>query len=545
MGHLMPQPLKHPKTGVYWFRKTVPERLRSTVGKREIKFSLGTKDPREAKLRYPEAAARADLILQQATEGKARLTHQQVLALAADWYRRELEERSADPGDAELLFIQSGLLEDLYDENLTDHFREREEFLGDLAGSVPLQEKYKATAFLQEVRPEVDALLAREGLVIDRDSHERLSEQVFFNKMRLLNALQRRATGDYRANGFGEKLPKWDRREIQNRRGAAATLTSLLDAWATERKPPERTLYEWRRIVGRLGEHLGHEDAERITKRDLVAWKDALVASGKAAKTVKNHVDIIHALYNSALENERLERTDNPAKGVKVRARENVATRRQSYSDEDAALILKAARKEKGYRRWVPWLLAFTGARLDEVCQALAADIRQDPATGFWYLDINAEAGKKLKNVGSARKVPLHPALIREGFLDFVKSRGRGPLFPDLKPDRFGSRGGNATKVLGRWTRSLGITDRAKAPNHSWRHRFKDVCRAAGIEKSVHDALTGHASSDVGDGYGSGYELPRLAPEIERIKVPKGLLDAIEQTSGRDAPVVRSVGLRD
>jgi hypothetical protein len=268
MGQLMPQPFKHPKTGVYWYRKTVPERLRSTVGKREIKFSLGTKDPREAKLRYPEAAARADQILQQATQGKVRLTHQQVLALAAEWYRRELEAKGADPGDAELLSIQSGILIDLYDDNLEGAYREAEEWIGEAATATPPRQKYKDLGFLQEVRPEVDALLAREGLVGDQDSLERLSEQVFFNKIRLLNALRRRALGDYREDGLLTRLPKWDRREAQKKPMATTTLTSLFEAWAAERQPPERTLYEWQRIIGRLAEHLGHEDAERVTKKD-------------------------------------------------------------------------------------------------------------------------------------------------------------------------------------------------------------------------------------------------------------------------------------
>jgi hypothetical protein len=30
------------------------------------------------------------------------------------------------------------------------------------------------------------------------------------------------------------------------------------------------------------------DDAERVTKADLIGWKDALLASGKGAKTVKN-----------------------------------------------------------------------------------------------------------------------------------------------------------------------------------------------------------------------------------------------------------------
>jgi integrase len=169
-------------------------------------------------------------------------------------------------------------------------------------------------------------------------------------------------------------------------------------------------------------------------------------------------------------------------------------------------------------KRWVPWLLAFTGARLDEVCQAYTADLRQDQ--GIWYLDVNEERGKKLKNPGSARRVPLHQAILDEGFLEYVKSLPEGSLFPDLKPDRFGSPGGTATKRLGRWVRSLGIEDPRKVPNHSWRHRFKDLCRGAGIEKAVNETLMGHASSDVGDRYGLGYPLKTLADAIAKIPVP-------------------------
>jgi integrase len=57
-------------------------------------------------------------------------------------------------------------------------------------------------------------------------------------------------------------------------------------------------------------------------------------------------------------------------------------------------------------------------------------------------------------------------------------------------------------------------------PNHSWRHRFKDLCRDAGIEKAVAEALMGHAARDVGDRYGSGYSLKTLAQAIEKIPVP-------------------------
>jgi integrase len=169
-------------------------------------------------------------------------------------------------------------------------------------------------------------------------------------------------------------------------------------------------------------------NAERVSKADLIGSRDALLGSGKAAKTVKNHIDVVGALYRSALDNERLQRSDNPAKGVRVAGRQIRPKERLPFTDEEAALILQAARREAGVKRWVPWLLAFTGARLDEVCQAYTSDVRKDQ--GIWYLDINENYGKRLKNADSVRKVPLHHALLEEGLLDYVQSLPEARFFP-------------------------------------------------------------------------------------------------------------------
>jgi hypothetical protein len=62
----------------------------------------------------------------------------------------------------------------------------------------------------------------------------------------------------------------------------------------------------------------------------------------------------------------------------------------------------------------------------------------------------------------------------------------------------------NATKTVGRCVgEKVGITDKRKAPNRSWRHRFVDQCRATGIARDVRFALDGHAGRDEGDEYGS------------------------------------------
>jgi hypothetical protein len=54
MALAMARPWKHPRTGIYWFRKRVPDELRGVIGKLEEKRILKTRDPAEAKVRHLE-----------------------------------------------------------------------------------------------------------------------------------------------------------------------------------------------------------------------------------------------------------------------------------------------------------------------------------------------------------------------------------------------------------------------------------------------------------------------------------------------------------
>lgn len=44
--------LKHPRTGIYWYRRGVPAAARKAFGKREINQTLGTQDRRKAILAW-------------------------------------------------------------------------------------------------------------------------------------------------------------------------------------------------------------------------------------------------------------------------------------------------------------------------------------------------------------------------------------------------------------------------------------------------------------------------------------------------------------
>ena len=70
----MASPFKDPRTGIYDYRKVVPERLRSLVGQREIKESLGTKDAHEAKRLFLSVAVKREGVLREAGAAPCRAT---------------------------------------------------------------------------------------------------------------------------------------------------------------------------------------------------------------------------------------------------------------------------------------------------------------------------------------------------------------------------------------------------------------------------------------------------------------------------------------
>jgi hypothetical protein len=102
-----------------------------------------------------------------------------------------------------------------------------------------------------------------------------------------------------------------------------------------------------------------------------------------------------------------------PAARINIDLKSRSSEKRRGYTDEEAKIILRAARAaEEAHKRWVPWVCAYTGARIAEICQLRPEDIKK--IDGIWCIAFAAEAGS-LKNVNSERAVPVHSALEDEG----------------------------------------------------------------------------------------------------------------------------------
>ena len=82
---------------------------------------------------------------------------------------------------------------------------------------------------------------------------------------------------------------------------------------------------------------------------------------------------------------------------------------------------------------WLPLLGLYHGNRLEEFAQLHRSDVRCED--GIWYMDINDEGEKQLKNEQSKRRVPVHPFIQELGFLQYVTSIASEPterIFPQL-----------------------------------------------------------------------------------------------------------------
>ena len=270
----------------------------------------------------------------------------------------------------------------------------------------------------------------------------------------------------------------------------------------------------WEYQIDSLIKFLGHSDARKITKRNLLDWRDSLMASGKSAKTVSDKsLAAIKAVLRWAFHNDRL--PTNEAATVRQEIPKKIQRRERGYTTPEAVEILRTAvyyqpadvtnlsNRESEHRsaakRWVPLLCAFTGARVTEITQLRKEDIQLEGDR--WLLRITPDAGSV--KTGHYRDVPLHKQILELGFIDFVKAVRAGPLFHGATtPDKFLSGARVTSGKLSEWLQSLQLVPENVQPSYGWRHRFKTQGRELAMSDRVLDAIQGHPGKTASDSYG-------------------------------------------
>jgi hypothetical protein len=399
----MTRPQKHPDSGYYWFRKRVPDDLRDLIGKREEHFSLGTRDPSEAKRLHALKLAEIEERWANLRAGQRPLSPDDIARLASEigeQLRRQLE---ADPYQTLRWDVEVGAR--LW--TASDTLDVYSDITQPLSPADRKRLDQQNICYLL-----VDKRLNGRGVAANPEDRERLARAASLQVQRIIQNHEAYLLGRPEISAGG-----WEPSKL---RAPATPLTfeAIIQGWRVEKKPNEKTEYSWRRVMKELSEFLGQDDARRVSADDLVSWKADLLAKGRAAKTIRDSkLAPVRAIFQWAVDNRKLD--SNPAARINIDLKSRSTEKRRGYTDDEAKIVLRAARSsEEAHRRWVPWVCAYTGARIAEICQLRAEDIKQ--IDGIWCIAFAAEAGS-LKNVNSERVVPVHSALKNEGFLNLPR----------------------------------------------------------------------------------------------------------------------------
>ena len=209
-------------------------------------------------------------------------------------------------------------------------------------------------------------------------------------------------------------------------------VSEVLERWITERRPSSKTEAEFRAAWTRMTAlALDGRDApiKSVTKANIRQLKDRLlVAKGRRGEVALSPVTVSKVLaacktiFQWATNNGLVE--SNPCVGITVAGakRGNGDKARLPY-DADTLKKLFDVKRKGAANYWLPYLGLYQGARLEELCQLRVEDVKTEPGTGIVYLDIHGRDGRKVKTQSSERKVPLHPELVRLGFLNYVEQQ--------------------------------------------------------------------------------------------------------------------------
>jgi integrase len=298
----------------------------------------------------------------------------------------------------------------------------------------------------------------------------------------------------------------------------------LWEGYCKARKPGPKTIKKWLPYFDLLMALVCTDDMSQVTTAHLISWRDHLQQTDLSPLTIRDgYIAAMKAFFGWAKRQHKL--PFDPSAEVFVEVSDKSKKKMRGFRLNEAQKILSATLapfsdlmtpENRAARRWVPWLRAYTGARVNEMTQLRAKDVQN--LNGIWCIHITPEAGDV--KTSEKRLVPLHPHLIEQGFLDFAqRKKGAQPLFYALERQR-GEGRKNPTYVsvgnkLAEWVRGLGIKDDRVQPNHGWRHRFKTIGRECGMDWIKLEFIQGHAPRTEGEKYGE------VTPDAMLVEIKK------------------------
>ena len=340
------------------------------------------------------------------------------------------------------------------------------------------------------------------------------------------------------------------------------TFEDIMNMYFNERKMTQSSEVDYIGAYKRLSKCIGNKPINEYSMEDIRKFKDILLTFPIGNVNV-NKIDNIHnyikqisaknkdyrrispvtvhkiiirinTVFNYAVANGYL--VSNPASQIQVFTPKQTEPTRLPFTTGELNKIFSAKLYRENSKkmdksriqdcRILILLGFFTGGRMEELARLTTDDIGCENGIYYIYIHGERDTNKRVKNISSIRRIPLHSKLLELGFGDYYRemlSSGHKKFFPSLYRSK--EIRGKITHYFSKWfglfLDGLGITEKTKS-FHSFRHTMKRLLRDAGIEKSVCDAYQGHSMSDIASTYGRdeynmGYSLAFLKEQIERI----------------------------
>jgi integrase len=590
--------------GVWHVRRKVPKALETATARimdvskdrvSWLKETLRTKNEKQAKVLAIPVIMKFDRILAQAEAllvehpVRTELTEAEIKQIADYFYAHELgsdeEQREggvgSDPGFASIhqqltaAGIEVNTPFALAEENgsgLSDRMMQK---IGESVDIVlPAAKEALARGNVNFIRYELDALLQVFRINLDPAcaDYRRVALAVIKAEVRALEDVGARHRGKAidspKLIQPGSKVP-----------ASSCSLRAAYEGWNKMEARKKSSQMEFSRGIDRFIELHGDLDVRQINRGHVRQFRDAAqlvpkLRAGKLRKallpelaewsrehpgtpcigaaTINKWMTCLQSVLNWARKNGVIPDEvvwADPVSGMRLKV---PRSKRRPWELEELMVLFsspiylqdarpKGGKGEAAY--WMPLLALYSGARLNELAPMCADDVKVDPSSGVRFMTVieDEDAGRSVKTENSVRAFPIHPELVRIGFLEFVgrcrtASGSSARLFPLLTRGSKDGFGEAFSKWFGRYKRALGIENK-KSVFHSFRHGFKDVLRAAGVNEDINDALTGHGGGNVvARGYGSDvmvrrFGFPRLKEALEKAHYPGLDLSSLRWTA--------------
>ena len=242
----------------------------------------------------------------------------------------------------------------------------------------------------------------------------------------------------------------------------------------------------------------------------------------------------------------------NPLSGLSVLDPVAEADKRDPFTTEQLNVIFGGhpwsprdeAPRGKPLHYWGPLIALFLGMRRGEIAQLLVDDV--DTISGVPVILVRSGEGRRLKTTNARRMMPVHPELIRLGFLDYVAKRRAAratQLWEGEQPDSRGKWGDSFSDWFLRLLKDRNVSG-TKLSLHSFRHNFQDRLREAGLHgTALGQELAGRSKGgSTSNNYGSGFPTEMLAEAIAKITYPGLRLLSVDDPDRDNEPSSRPVG---